>query len=77
MEVIGNRITGFEKTSESFRFSAAVASYGMILRDSEFKGSASYDQVIEWARDAKGRDPEGYRSELIRLVETTKLLAGS
>jgi Ca-activated chloride channel family protein len=77
LEVIGNRVTRFEKTSENFRFSAAVASYGMILRDSEFKGSASYDQVIEWARNARGLDPEGYRAELIRLVETTKLLAGS
>jgi Ca-activated chloride channel homolog len=77
MEVIGNRVTPFDKTSDDFRFSAAVATYGMLLRDSEFKGSARYEQVIEWARNAKGPDKEGYRAELIRLVETTRLLSGT
>ncbi|MBS0000502.1 MAG: von Willebrand factor type A domain-containing protein [Cyclobacteriaceae bacterium] len=75
MEIIKNNITDFEKTSDNFRFSASVAAYGMILRDSEFKGSADYDQVIEWAVNSKGRDVEGYRAELIRLVESTKLLS--
>ena len=61
-------------TSENFRFTAAVAEYTMLLRNSEFKGQASYQQMLELARGAKGRDPEGYRSEFVRLVEVSQLM---
>ena len=53
-----------KKGSESFRWSAAVASFGMLLRDSDFKGNATYDDIIELARSAQGDDPEGYRADL-------------
>lgn len=75
--IIKNHANDFEKTSDNFRFSASVASFGMLLRDSAFKGSSSYDQVLEWARNSSGKDQEGYRAEFVRLVETTKLLSGS
>ena len=58
-----------EDTSDNFRFSAAVASFGMLLRNSEFAGNTSIDSVLELARGAKGDDEEGYRSEFIRLVK--------
>jgi Ca-activated chloride channel family protein len=57
------------QTSDNFRFSAAVAGFGMLLRDSEFKGSMTYNSVLSLARGAKGRDDDGYRAEFIRLVE--------
>jgi Ca-activated chloride channel family protein len=63
------------QTSENFRFSAAVAQFGMLLRDSEFKGNATYDQVISMASGAKGKDEEGYRSEFINLVRAAKTVA--
>ncbi len=63
------------KTSDNFRFAAAVAQFGLLLRDSEFKSEASYASVISLAKKAKGNDDEGYRSEFIRLVENAKLLA--
>jgi Ca-activated chloride channel homolog len=63
------------KTSDNFRFSAAVAEFGLLLRDSDEKGDANFDQVIALARDAKGEDDNGTRSEFIQLVETAKLLA--
>jgi Ca-activated chloride channel family protein len=63
------------KTSNNFRFSAAVAGFGMLLRDSKFKGNLTYDAIIELAKASKGKDPEGYRAEFIRLVETCSLLA--
>ncbi|MBO9201793.1 MULTISPECIES: vWA domain-containing protein [Niastella] len=56
-------------TSDNFRFSAAVASFGMLLRNSEFKQQASYQQVIELAKGAKGYDANGYRQEFINLVQ--------
>jgi Ca-activated chloride channel family protein len=64
----------FDKTSNNFRFTAAVAAFGMILRDSEFKGTSTYDMIIELAKASKGADTEGYRDEFIRLVEIAKLL---
>ena len=65
------------KTSDNFRFSAAVAEFGMLLRDSKFKGDTDYDQVIELASGAKGEDSEGYRVEFIRLVKLSKELSKS
>ncbi|MFZ9387644.1 MAG: YfbK domain-containing protein [Chitinophagaceae bacterium] len=62
-------------TSDNFRFAAAVAQFGMILRNSEYRSAASYDNVLGLARKAKGADEEGYRSEFIRLVESAELLA--
>lgn len=56
-------------TSENFRFSAAVASFGMLLRDSEFKQLSNWQQVISLAKGAKGADANGYRQEFIKLVQ--------
>lgn len=63
-----------EQLSEYFRFSAAVAEFGMLLRDSEHKGGASYAHVLQMAESARGKDPEGYRAEFINLVKTAQLL---
>lgn len=60
--------------SENMNFSAAVAQYGMLLRGSSHKGNTCFDQVIAMAKEAKGKDEEGYRAEFIRLVEMTQLL---
>jgi Ca-activated chloride channel family protein len=62
------------KTSDNFRFSAAVAQFGMLLRNSKFKGTSSYRESIQLAKDARGRDEEGYRAEFIRLIELAEML---
>ncbi|MCJ8210483.1 von Willebrand factor type A domain-containing protein [Mucilaginibacter sp. RS28] len=64
-------------TSDDFRFAAAVAEFGMLLRESDYRQQASYDQAIELARKAKGEDREGYRAEMVKLAETAKLMAKS
>ncbi len=64
------------KTSHNFRFAAAVAEFGMLLRESEFKQNSSYEQVIELASSALGNDKEGYRSEFLKLARSTALMAG-
>lgn len=66
--------TALDKTSENFRFSAAVAGFGMLLRDSKHKGDFTYQAVKEMATNAKGADKEGYRAEFIQLVKTAALL---
>jgi Ca-activated chloride channel homolog len=63
-----------ENASANFRFAAAVAAFGMVLRDSEYKGTANFDEVLRLANQAKGQDKEGYRAEFIRLVESCKTL---
>ncbi len=63
------------KTSDNFRFAASVAQFGMLLRNSEFKSTSSFDNVLTLARKAKGNDEEGYRSEFVRLVESAEMLA--
>lgn len=62
------------EASEDFRFASAVAEFALLLENSKFKGGASFKDVIERARAAKGADEEGYRAEFIRLVETAELL---
>ena len=61
--------------SESFRFASAVAGVGMLLRDSEHKGAATYQSLLALARGARGEDREGYRAEFIRMLETIDLLS--
>ena len=56
-----------ETTSDNFRFSAAVAGFGMILRNSKYQGNLNWEQVLELAKDSQGADLEGYRQEFIRL----------
>ena len=62
-----------KRTSDNFRFSAAVAMFAMILRDSEFKGDSSLEGVRKLARSALGDDPFTYRAEFLQIVERTKL----
>lgn len=57
-------------SSDNFRFAAAVAEFGMMLRNSAYKQHASYQQVIDLAQSAKGIDENGYRAEFIKLVST-------
>jgi Ca-activated chloride channel family protein len=67
----------FTEAPQDFRFAAAVAAFGMLLRDSEHKGTATYAKVREVARSAKGHDLHGHRAEFVRLVETAERLAGA
>ena len=63
------------QTSDNLRFAAAVAQFGMLLRDSKFKADSSWSEVEKLAQGAKGKDDHGYRAEFIRLVERAELLS--
>lgn len=60
--------------SNNFNFASSVAEFGMLLRDSEFKGNSSYESVINRANKYKGEDNEGYRSEFIKMVKLAEKL---
>lgn len=63
-----------KKTSNNFRFSAAVAGFGMILCDSKYKGDADFANVLKMAKAALGADQAGYRHEFIQLIEKCELI---
>jgi Ca-activated chloride channel family protein len=67
-------IKSIESPSRSFRFASAVAMFGMILRDSKEKANSNYDLVLQYTKESKGIDKEGYNTEFMKLVETCKLL---
>jgi Ca-activated chloride channel family protein len=62
-------------TSDNFRWSASVAAFGMLLRESEFIKDFSYDEVLELAAGARGKDKEGYRIEFINMTKSFGLVA--
>jgi len=62
------------RTSDAFRFSAAVASFGMLLRHSEYKGSSSFELVTDLAEGALGSDGGGYKHEFLGLVRQARSL---
>jgi Ca-activated chloride channel family protein len=60
--------------SDNLRFAAAVAEIGMLLRDSKFKGDASYDEVRQLAMKSLGRDEEGYRADFLSMIAAASRL---
>ncbi len=69
------RVDVRERASDDLRFAASVASFGMLLRDSEHKGDATAASVLSLARGAAGEDEDGYRAEFIGLVERWRAIA--
>jgi Ca-activated chloride channel family protein len=67
--------TRFEDASDDFRFAAAVAELGMLLRGSAFGGESSFEHVLETARKSAGDDEGGYRHEFVRLAEMCREMA--
>jgi Ca-activated chloride channel family protein len=63
-----------ENASENLRFAAAVAQFGMILRDSRYKGASSFENAYALAANARGSDLNNYRSEFLSLIEKAKKL---
>ncbi|SFW85749.1 vWA domain-containing protein [Chitinophaga sancti] len=68
------KVQDIKDAPEDFRMAAAVAEFGLLLRNSEHKGKAGYNAVLLLAKGAKGDDEEGYRSEFIQLVKKAGIL---
>jgi len=62
------------RATDNIRFAASVAEFGMLLRDSEHKANANFTQVLTMAKNAKGTDSYGYRSDFIKLIEIAEML---
>jgi Ca-activated chloride channel family protein len=61
--------------SNDIRFAASVAGFGELLRGGKFSGDWSYRDALELARETRGNDPHGYRSEFIHLIELAQSLS--
>ncbi|HET7292635.1 MAG TPA: von Willebrand factor type A domain-containing protein [Vicinamibacteria bacterium] len=68
---------GRRPASADLRFAAAVVEFGMLLRESEHRGAASFEQALELARAGLGDDPSGLRAEFVSLVKTAQGLSGA
>lgn len=73
-QTVAGGAASLSKTSDNFRFSAAVAGFGMLLRDSEYKGTLTYNDVEAQAKGALGQDENGDRLEFVNLVKACALL---
>ena len=63
--------------NENLRFAAAVAEYGMLLRNSEYRAQSNWESVLTLARQNLGSDPGGYRAEFLRLAEVARGMSGT
>ena len=64
----------FENAPPDLKFAAAVAEFGMILRNSAHQGKGTLGAVIEWAMEGKGRDAAGYRAGFIEMARKAQTL---
>lgn len=74
-QAVRDRALSFDKATTDMRFAAAVASFGMLLRQSEHRGTSSFDQILTIAEGSQGEDVQGYRSEFVNLVKKARALS--
>ena len=73
---VADTAASHRNASADFKFAAAVAEFGMLLRDSPHKGRATYEGALELARDSLGADLRGHRAEFVGLVEAARRIKG-
>jgi Ca-activated chloride channel family protein len=60
--------------SSELSFASSVAGFGMLLRDSQYKGETDFELILDLAQNGILNDENGYRSEYLRLVQHAELL---
>ena len=73
--VVHDSGASFDQTDQEFQFAAAVAGFGMLLRESKHGGNWTYDAVSEIAHAAMGEDRHGFRKEFVEIVDAANVLA--
>ena len=64
----------FSAASGDLKFAASVAGFGLLLRNSQYKGNLTYAATLELAQSGIGEDPHGYRKEFLDMVRKAKEL---
>jgi Ca-activated chloride channel family protein len=70
VEVIGNKAESLSNASQDFKFCAAVAWFGLKLRESKLVANQSSEDIKKLAQSGLTNDADGYKAEFIRLVES-------
>lgn len=74
-KLLAHRVeAGKTKSTSNLMFASAVAEFGMLLRESEFKGSSSFASSLARAKSSKGDDEYGYKSDFIKMIEMAEML---
>lgn len=68
--------TSIENASDNLKFASSVVQFGLLMRDSRFKGSASFSNLKNLASSALGNDLKNFRSEFLQLAEKAQRLKG-
>ena len=71
---LDNNRSSFQASSENMRFAASLAGFGMLLKNSEYKGNLSFSDVRQWGDQARTFDPYGFREEYIELIDKVRNL---
>lgn len=71
---VGAATASVEQASENLRFAAAVAQFGMLLRESKYRGTATWQTTVQLAEGARGKDPEGSRAEFVQLLNSAAVM---
>ncbi|MCB9052937.1 MAG: von Willebrand factor type A domain-containing protein [Lewinellaceae bacterium] len=74
--VIENHVARFSKASNDFQFAAAVAAFGIQLRNSPFNKKLDFPEIRRLAEEAIGSNPDGDRKEFLELVGRAERLVG-
>ena len=72
---VGDVAKSYDKATEDFQFASSVAAFAMLLKESPYKGTATYALVEELAAGSLTNDPGAYRAEFVQLVKKAKQLA--
>ncbi len=72
---VGDVAKSYDKATEDFQFASSVAAFAMLLKESPYKGTATYALVEELAAGSLTHDPGAYRAEFLQLVKKAKQLA--
>lgn len=69
---VNDKKTTLAAASPEFKFTTAVAAYGLMLRQSSYRGPLSWEQIRSLALEGKGSDPHGYRTEFLQLLDKAR-----
>lgn len=70
--VVKDRTLDMQQASEDTKFAYSVALFGMLLKNSKFKGEGTIEEVLALAKNNKGEDEDGYRAEFVKLVKNVR-----
>jgi len=75
VKTVDNETISLDKSSDNLRWSAAVATFGMLIKNLDYVEDADFKTVLKWAKSARGKDENGYRIEFIKMVETSQFMS--